>query len=293
MSEAWALDRVLFEPLSVDEEADARAQNGYFLPKEIFAAKQYRLVKVNIELLETDGELVIPLFDGEQLIAKSIEIEVNQVSGYLVWHGEWDEDSDQPSWEMFEKALADQGVNSEAARLIFNTYDQRTQVRIVLNYHERDEETGANLNPVTGLLDALSPCKVNRFAKYSSDPHYVRGASAFLESLDNEKSYRLEMLGMGGPYHVIYEIDPSRVMIPGNDMIVPGQPYQSGLTPEQDQRNAALRQEWDALKLTIGPNPHDALYELRIKEVRASDARRLQQAQQQQVPPVIQGCQTN
>ena len=48
--EAHAKDRLLLEPLSQVEDADARAQNGYFLPKVTFSAKQYRLVKVNMEL---------------------------------------------------------------------------------------------------------------------------------------------------------------------------------------------------------------------------------------------------
>jgi hypothetical protein len=293
MPEVQAQDRVLIEPLSAVEEADARSQNGYFLPKETFSAKQYRLVKVNMELLETDGELVIPLFDGEKLVARSIEIEVNRESGYLVWHGERDKDANQPSWEVFEKAVADQGLSSEAAKLMFNSYVEQRQIRINVNYHEQDEETGANLNPVTGLFDALSPCTVDRFARYSSDPNYVRGVSAALESLDTKKSYRLEMLGMGGPYHVLYEIDPSRMTIPGNDVIVPGEPYHSGLTPEQDQRNMLLIQERNDLEQRIGPNPHDALYEVRIQAVRASDARRFQEAQQQQITPVIHGCEAN
>ena len=293
MSEAWALDRVLFEPLSVDEEADARAQNGYFLPKEIFTAKQYRLVKVNMELLETDGELVIPLFDGETLVAKSIEIEVNRESGYLVWHGERNQDANQPSWEVFEKVVVDQGLSSEAANLMFNSDVERRRIRINVNYHEQDEATGANLNRVTGLIGALFPCKVDRFAKYSSDPNYVRGASAHLESLDTKKSYRLAMLGMGGPYHVFYEIDPSRMAIPGNDLIVPGEHYESGLTPQQYQRNMLLILEKKELERRTGPNPHDALYEVRIQAVRASDAKALQEAQQRQVAPVILGCETN
>ena len=293
MPEVQALERVLLEPLSAAEEVDARLQNGYFLPKETFTAKQYRLVKVNMELLETDGELVIPLFDGDEMTVNSTEIKINEVSGYLEWHGEREGHPDQPSWEIFEKDLADQGVNSEQAKVIYNSVIQHTEVRIVMSYYERDEETGANLNPVHGILDAMSPCKVDRFSRYSSDPNYVRGASASLKSLDNERSYRLEMMGMGGPYHVLYEIDSARVMTPGNDMIVPGQPYQSGLTPEQDQKNARLRREKNALELTIGPNPHDALYEERILKLRASDAKALQEAQQRQVTPVIQGCETN
>ena len=293
MLKVQALDRVLLEPLSAVEEADARSQNVYFLPKETFSAKQYRLVKVNMELLETDGELVIPLFDGEKLVAKSIEIEVNRESGYLVWHGERNQDANQPSWEVFEKAVVDHGLSSEVAKMMFNSDVERRRIRINVNYHEQDEATGANLNPVTGLIDALSPCKVDRFTKYSSDPNYVRGASAHLESLDTKKAYRLAMLGMGGPYHVFYEIEPSRMTIPGNDLIVPGQPYQSGLTPQQDQRNMLLILERKELEQRTGPNPHDALYEVRIQAVRTSDVKALQEAQQRQVAPVIQGCETN
>ena len=81
---------------------------------------------------------------------------------------------------------------------------------------------------------------------------------------------------MGGPYHILYEIDPTRLETPGNDVIVPGVPYQSGLTPEQDHKNATLRREKNELELATGPNPHDALYEERILKLRASDTQALQ-----------------
>ena len=190
---------MLLEPLSAAEEADARSRNGYFLPKTTFIAKQYRLVKVNMELLEADGEIVIPLFDGDSMTVNSKEIKINYVSGYLEWHGEQEGDPDQPSWEIIEKALADQGYNSEQAKVIYNSVIRRTDVRIVMSYHERDEKTGANLNPVHGFLEAISPCKVDRFSRYSLDPNFVRGASASLKSLDNERSYRSGDDGNGWP----------------------------------------------------------------------------------------------
>ena len=276
-----AQDRVLFEPLTEREEADARAKNTYFIGIHTFAAKRHRLVNVNIELLETDGRIVIPLFDDNKIVADSTAIKIREASGTLSWRGQLVQDA--VTEEVILQSLVDQGVPEhldhprrvELARTLFADL---TNVQIGAGFYERDSKTGANLNPIpftgltaAGLLGAISSCQSNRYAQYSSNPGFVRGASAYLGVLNEPTQYRLKMLGMGGPYHILYEVDPSRQIVSGNDVIVPGEPYESGLSEEQEQKNEILMQELKVLKESLGDNPHDALYDEKMKQVRDAE----------------------
>lgn len=279
--QALAQDRVLFEPLTASEEADALARNSYFIGKHTFAAKRYRLVKVNIELLEIDGRIVIPLFDREKIVADSTAIEIRKTSGTLSWRGQVVQD--KVTEEVILQALENQGVpehlnEADRAKVARELFAQLTEIQISAGFYERDSRTGANLNPITftgltaaGLLGAMSSCQPNRYKKYGVDSNFVRGASAYLTMPSEPAKYRLDMLGMGGPYHILYEVDPSRLEVSGNDVIVPGEPYQSGLSEAQERRNEILRLELEVLNQSLGDNPHDVLYEKRMDQVRDAE----------------------
>lgn len=279
--QALAEDRVLLQPLTASEEADALARNSYYIGKHTFAAKRHRLVKVNIELLETDGRIVIPLFDSKKIVADSTAIEIRKTSGTLSWRGQVVQD--KVSEEVILQALENQGVSKHLdqtgrAKMARTIFAQLTEIQISAGFYERDSRTGANLNPITftgltetGLLGAMSSCQPNRYQKYSVDSNFVRGASAYLRMPSEPAEYRLDMLGMGGPYHILYEVDPSRLEVPGNDVIVPGEPFESGLTEEQERRNETLRLELGVLNQSLGDNPHDVLYEERMDQVRDAE----------------------
>jgi len=279
--QALAQDRVLFEPLTSSEEADARARNSYFIGKHTFGAKRHRLVNVNIELLETDGRIVIPLFDRKEIVADSTAIQIRKTSGTLSWRGQIVQNI--VTEEVILQAMDDQGVpehldHSGRAKVARTLFAQLTEIQISAGFYERDSKTGANLNPITftgltaaGILGAMSPCQPNRYEKYSADSNFVRGASANLRVPNESATYRLDMLGMGGPYHILYEVDPSKREVPGNDVIPVGGPYESGLSEEQERKNEALRLEFEVLNQSLGDNPHDVLYEERMKQVRDAE----------------------
>jgi len=81
---------------------------------------------------------------------------------------------------------------------------------------------------------------------------------------------------MGGPYHILYEVDRSRIYLGNDDAIVPGEaPDEQVSLNDQDQRPESaeerrrkeiLKQEINAFRESLGENPHDALYREKMKE---------------------------
>ena len=146
--QALAQDRVLFEPLTSSEEADARARNSYFIGKHTFGAKRHRLVNVNIELLETDGRIVIPLFDRKEIVADSTAIQIRKTSGTLSWRGQIVQNI--VTEEVILQAMDDQGVpehldHSGRAKVARTLFAQLTEIQISAGFYERDSKTAAPL----------------------------------------------------------------------------------------------------------------------------------------------------
>ena len=257
---------LLLEPLSESEADDAIARNDYFIRKYTFAAKRYRLVKVNVAALESRESIVIPLFDDEQIVVSFKDMRINEFSGGYVWRGSLVQD------DVTVEAILDHVPNVDAAQKIL---ESMTDVSISVDLLERDVKSGANLNPVYSIAEALSKEKPNRFAERHSNPNYVQGISADLATITNRSpypEYLIRMLGMGGPYHVLVEVDPSRILVSSDDAIAvddQGPVKEESAVQELDEeerRRQILRGEIRAFRDSLGPNPHDALYQEKMAE---------------------------
>lgn len=259
-----AQEPVLLEPLTKSEEAVARAENHYFIREATFAAKRHRLVKVDIDLLETRGEIVIPLFDGEKMVVDFKDIKIDKVGGGFRWDGRLVQDKFTEGLFLDHLPVS----NVDAAGLIFESL---TEVTIIVDLYERDRKSGANLIPVTTFADAMSPNKPDRYAQRHSNanPDNILGVTATLYPQIIPGEYRLQMLGMGGPYHILYEVDPSRELIAENDVVEPDGSVADAFpsaSENEKRKYHTLQQEIDAFRESQGENPHDALYRQKMKE---------------------------
>lgn len=77
-------------PVTGSEEAMSRVNNPYFLKKETYFAKQYRIVKVNTELLLNADQIKISLFDDlsatlQVTITISVDVQSDGLS--INWKG--------------------------------------------------------------------------------------------------------------------------------------------------------------------------------------------------------------
>ena len=254
-----AQERVLLDPLSKTEEAVARAMNDYFIRKYTFSAKRYRLVRVDFALLDSQEPITIPLFNGEKIVVDFDRLDIDHVSGGYIWRGQMVQDKVTP------ESIRDYVANEEVVRMIF---ESMTGVAILVDLLERDKESGANLNRVYSFAEAMMPTdeKPDRYGQRYSSPENVLGAAATLQTIGNPNTeYRLRMLGMGGPYHILWEVDPLKVVIPtSSEEVAVGN--ERGIGEEEQKRREKLIREHNEFFETLGTNPHDALYLKKMKQ---------------------------
>lgn len=243
-----AQDYELLTPLTESEEADARAKNDYYIRKFTYAAKRYRLVKVNSDVLMSKGPISIRLFDDVSLNAEAKSVDIDKRTGAITWIGRLA----QPGFR--SEDLLDQLHTVEAADLVFEAL---TRVEIYTFLHEVDKASGANLEILIDPRELLAPAKINRFENAKNDSNQFYGVSATLIPQTTPGRYELTILGMGGPYHILYEIDESKLIIPDN--------VDGPINVTDDPERARKMREYEAFRESLGEDPREAIIVERLQ----------------------------
>lgn len=257
---AVAEKATLFADLTTAEETEARQLNDYFIRKHSFKAKRYKLVKVNHELLKTGGPIQIPLFDGEILTANFASIDIDEQSGIKTWKG---------SQVLTDSTEADLQLVTPSKTIADAIMRSNIEVTITTAFYERDEPTGAIISPIATLQSALSETSKNRYEERSNNERFVPGSSGYFRSVGKGDAYQLKLLGMGGPYHILLELNQEQMKQrnSANDVIAT---EDSAQTSKQDlEKQQEKLREIQQFKQSLGENPHDAVYERRMQEARS------------------------
>ena len=218
--DATAQYRNLLARVPASELPNVREKNDYFIRKLSCHVKQYRFATVDMSALLSNEPIRIHLFDNESIVIHPTTINYKN-GGVILWYGM---PEDVPNYGP-NPYLAGQQLKKARER-----YEESYEVTIGASVSATDSETGAN-------YWKLGPASPTSEAEFYS-------LSANLRSLDRRKSYRIERVDMGGPYHVIYERDTSIGPMPG-----PADEY-----PEREE----MRQKYRRCIESLGADPHRA-----------------------------------
>lgn len=220
----------LLLPVSDHEELELRTKNEYFLQKELYFAKNHRIVIVDIDALVSEAPITIQLFDGESINVRPVEI-TRGIIEVIRWKGIVED----PPFNADE--FRDDNVTEEEANLAFEALF--------------GVEFGASLAEYIEGLDANF--WVHQGQPRSSENLFY-GISDDIWIRESGKQYFLRLLDMGGPYHVLYEVDESKRFPAG---------------PLYDFRNWSLgkkRREYRDFIESLGEDPKNELHQIREKD---------------------------
>ncbi len=238
----------LLSPLTASEEAVVRAKNDYYIRKHTYAASRHRLVKVNTDLLTTAGPISITLFDDVSLVADGKSVDIDNLTGSIIWHGQIAEPG------ISAEDLIEQLGSAEAADLAFRAI---TRVDIYAFLNEVDKASDANLEILIDSRELLAPSRIDRFSNAKNNPDQFYGVNATLIPRVSPGRYELTLLGMGGPYHILYEIDETKLIFPDN--------VDGPVRAEIDPATARKLREYEAFRISLGEDPRETIIIERLK----------------------------
>lgn len=225
----------LILPLTEAEEAEVCAKNEYFIRKHAYVAKRYRLVKVNADLLRETGRLSIEFFNDERVDVDGTKVDINTVTGAISWFGILD----VPDQLTKEDLISRVGSEAAAEAMHKSIYG----VNIQANLYETDHRSGANLEATVDPREFLLPSeqRANRYEAARTDKNKFYGVEATFKALKAPTGIVLTPLGMGGPYHILFEVDETKIR-------------DFRLAPD-DPENLRRRREYDQFLKSLGDDP--------------------------------------
>lgn len=204
----------LLTPVTGSEEATVRLLNEYFLKKHLYLAKRHQIVRINTDLLESVERFRISLFDNDTLTAEVSELDVSPHGSSIRWDGEI---VDPP---FTTEDLMDQGLTLERAKTIYSALFGLSIFAGPMCY---DKKTGANSPTFARASNGVCDCRSLDPASNASVFYEVSTSFSVQSFLPNAykvmlappREYRLEILEMGGAYHILIEIDQDKAITPG------------------------------------------------------------------------------
>ncbi len=237
----------LLTAVTGSEEATVRAVNEYFLKKHLYIAKRHKIVRVNANLLASVEIFRLSLFDNDSLVAKVTELDIRRRGSSIRWEGEI---VDPP---FTVEDLVGQGQDLARAKMIHATFFNLSVNAALMCY---DEKTGVNSPTYARNGDGACDCQSLDPAANSSVFQAVLASFSVLSFLPNAykvqlappREYRLEVLEMGGPYHILIEIDQDKVISPG--------PFDDPDNPEMGVK----RRQYRDFMGSLGEDPRRAFH---------------------------------
>ena len=221
----------LIVPLSDSEYIAAADINDYFLRKHLYSAKQHRIVRVDFDVLFSEKPLQITFFPEETIEVVPTGIERRGEGSIIRWKGEL-----QDSTGVLERQASQ--ISAPEAREAFRALSSK--VRITAAKFEHDKASRANFPYYAdGELS-----KVTLESERSQNTIYY-GVRTRVMYPGSSREFVLMPLEMGGPYHLIYELDRSKIpRISDRDAVT-----------ELDPETAAKIQARQDFMRTLGEDP--------------------------------------
>ena len=246
-SQHAAKSQELLIAVSGGEENRVARANDYFLRKEGYFAKRFRIVRVNTDLLLGDVEsFTITLFEGRMLPATRQSVEFGEWNATFIWSG----NQSSVPFSAMDIATSNPSLTEKAANDIYENLTGfsvfGTQFVFDGKPELAEEVAGMRRDPNTGRIyhnrERLAG-KLNRGTTVYSTRFDIRLVSN--ESLAGTE-YQLRPLPMDRRYSVLYEIDPNKIFEVPRD-----QPA----SPEIQERYQLYRDFVDSL----GDDPRQAV----------------------------------
>jgi len=215
-----------------DVRAIVEAANPYFLAKETYFAKQYRIVTVNALLLLTAEKFKISLFDDQSIVLEVDSVDVHPKGLTIAWNGHFVEPT---------VSVADLG----AAELSLE------EAKALLPELHRVGIFAAQVS-----FDETSRIKYQHdFARFKE--FHARGEPALydvvflLQTVVLPKAYELRPLASAPQYHVLLEWDPEKAFsIPTES--------DPDFTASESNENRVKRERYRDFLDSLGPDPRPA-----------------------------------
>ena len=222
-------------PVTGSDEAIARVNNPYFLKKETYFAKQYRIVKVNTDLLLNADQIKIPLFDDLSVTLQVSKVNVH-VNGFTIgWTGRFIE----PSVSVDD--LVAGGLSPKRAEALFQHVNSLSISAAQISF---DETTRLKYPHYFPRFEKF----LNSTRKFSSDGKSAVYEVGFLiEGIVLPKTYELIPLFSDPQYHVLIEVDRNKLFV---------KPFEDDDTSyTETPENIAKRQQYRDFLDALGPDP--------------------------------------
>ena len=194
--------RDLLSPVTGQELVDTKERNDYFLKKHLHLAKNHRIVKVDEQVLLSDDEFKIELFDGDSMRVRTNAIDVKGDGFLITWTGVFS--NPVMSLTDLEKYMG----SEENAKL---AYDAMYGIHIAGSRSEVDGTTGMNISIYTDNEQAMMRPE---WRGSGNSSNWFYRWSGRLPGTGSGKLIRILSLEMGGPYHLLIEFDPSKMFRP-------------------------------------------------------------------------------
>lgn len=218
------------------DEAIAQAKNDYFLKKNTYFARRYRIVQVNVGLLESVERFRISLFDDESITVEVARLKIMHDGLSIRWKGRITEPT------LSVENLITGGITPEDAKIAHSAI---VGLRIVAAEVSYDEATGRKYSYYFPKFESFRYSNSrNTSGGNASEPE----KSALYDVIFTIEAllpyqYWLRPLETDPRYHVLIEIDPNKEFSIG--------PLDD---PENPEQGAKRRQYRDFIR-SLGPDP--------------------------------------
>jgi hypothetical protein len=219
----------LLVPIEDAERAIVEANNPYFLPKETYVAKRYRIVTVNTELLLNARQIKITPFDGRSVTLETVEVEADPKALDIAWEGRYLE----PRVSVDE--LVAGGMDRKTAE---NLLPDLNRLRIFASQVSFDESTRLKYSHL-----------VPRFQKFRVSGTPLYNVTFQLPHPRLPETYHLVSLASDPRHHVLIEPDPGKICAK------PTEPGGRNAAYFETPENLRKCQQYREFLHSLGPDP--------------------------------------
>ena len=239
----------LMAPVAADRIQEISARNEYFIDEFTFNAKRFQIVELELDKLENAEEIRLSLFDDVAINLVRKKVEIDRAAGGLRWIGT------QVSEPIVDDTIVGSFPDESTGQGIL---DELRSVAITVSFYEKDDATGAILNPIASPDEIIHYDSRDRYEIRNYDPKFVLGTYFYITPLGQPSRFMVRVLGFDGPFHLVTEIDPS----------ISREESHFELTMSLDEyraRRAAEKAASPDDEILAKPHPHEALYRSRIQ----------------------------
>jgi len=236
----------LFDVVPDDAAGRLILANDYMLKVRRAQSVRVQVIRINEHTLMVSEPMLIKFFDQDELNLRPVDVRY-EMSGLVVkWVGTLTDPPVSVNEMMGDIASEVEARNAHAS--LFN-------YSISAGKYIHDSETDVNVGEYSPIA---------AYERGGSDKRSQLDADEFLaitmrlDIAGTGRSYSLEPLDFGGPYHLLSEVDRSKLSPASSEM--------SGLMPENPE-HVRKRAEWDRFIESLGENPRNkAIDEMRKRK---------------------------